>query len=88
MPAISSGQSGNGLFDNSIPTKAVNVVPSDTAGVNFWRLYCGNAGTVRVVDQEGNTSDWTVQAGSYIEQAITKVMATGTSPLTGIVGQA
>lgn len=88
MPTISSGASGNGLFDASIPSKAVNVTPSDTATVNFSRLYCGAAGTVRVVDMEGNTSDWTVQAGTYIEQGVTKVMLTGTSPTTNIVGQA
>lgn len=78
----------NAVFDNSVPSRAVNVTPSDTLGNSFSRLYCGSAGTVRIVDNEGNTSDWTVQAGTYIEQATTKVMQTGTSPLTGIVGQA
>jgi hypothetical protein len=78
----------NSNFSSSIPAKAVDVTPSDTAGNAFTRLYCGNGGTVRIVDPEGNTSNWTVGAGTYIEQQTAKVMATGTSPLTGIVGQA
>lgn len=76
----------NTIFDSSVPTKAVAVVPSDTAGVNFSRLYVGVAGVVRIVDLEGNTTDWSCPAGFYLEQACSKVMFTGTTA-SAIVGQ-
>lgn len=78
----------NSSFGNSIPAKAVDVTPHDSNGNAFSRLFVGVAGTVRIVDPEGNTSNWTVPAGTYIEQQTAKVMSTGTSPGTGIVGQA
>lgn len=70
-----------------VARKSFAITPSDT--VNFAavprEIECGGAGTVRVVNMDDTTTDYTVIAGSTIPQSAKRINATGTTA-TGLVG--
>jgi hypothetical protein len=68
---------------------AAEVIPSDTAPLNFVskRLWVGGAGSVTLVTAGGETVEYaSVPAGAYLQVRATQVMATGTTA-TNIVNE-
>lgn len=60
--------------------------PNDNTAVNYVGLIAGASGTVTVVDSYGVTTAIPVQAGTVITGRIVKVMSTGTTGATPLVG--
>lgn len=68
-----------------IPSKFMDVVPSDSNAINTdLGLYCGGAGVVKVVGRNSVTATFTVQAGQHLSGKFNLVLATGTTA-TGLV---
>ena len=68
-----------------IPSKFVDVTPSDTNPVNATLgLYVGGAGVVKVAGADGVIATFAVNAGQYLSGKVHRVMATGTTA-SGIV---
>lgn len=67
------------------PSGMVAITPSDTVFVDLVGIMVGGAGTVTLVDAQGNTTQATCVAGQTISLRIVQVKATGTAA-TLIVG--
>jgi hypothetical protein len=68
-----------------IPSRFVNLTPSDTAAVGTTiGLYVGGDGVVRASGRDGVVADFTVTTGQYLSGQFTLVLATGTTA-TGLV---
>jgi hypothetical protein len=69
-----------------VPSDAYAITPSDTAGNTAAALWTGSGGSIAVVTEAGTTLTFgNVPAGSYLNQRVQKVLATGTTA-TGIIG--
>lgn len=63
-----------------------SIVPSDTVNFDVTlnqglcdEIYCGTAGTVTVVYQDGSTQQFTSAVGTYLKVRAKRVNATGTA---------
>jgi hypothetical protein len=61
------------------------ITPTDDVVIPTTRaIYCGTAGTLRVVMKGGTTLDFTVVAGAILPIAVTEIHDTGSS-LTSVI---
>lgn len=82
------GRAPSGATVTSYPGHHIAITKSDVTVYNppLLSVYCGAAGTVTIADLDGTLVQYTVVAGSTIPVMATKVMSTGTSLTTGMVG--
>lgn len=73
-------------LNSQIPANADEVTPSDTDYIRGVALYCGSDGNVTLVTEGGQTTTFTVVAGTVLVQRFVQVKATGTTA-TGLVRQ-
>lgn len=86
--SYSSGHAPNGATVTSFPGHHVAITKSDATVYNppLLGVYCGAAGTVTIADLDGTLVQYTVVPGVVIPCMATKVMATGTSLTTEMIG--
>lgn len=78
----------NGIFTNAQPYEKTQVITKSDATVYsppLDGLYVGGAGTVNIVDANGNTTSFTMVAGGFLPVKCKQVLSTGTAA-TLIVG--
>lgn len=84
----------NGMRDDDVRrgfsySNAVAITPSDSTLIDpcpVEAIFCGEAGTVTILTAGGQAVQHTVAAGQILWVRTQRVNATGTSPLTSLVG--
>lgn len=68
-------------MSEQIPSKFLDVTPSDTAALpgDLIGLYIGGAGTVKGVGRDGVTGTFVVSSGQYLTGNFIRVLFTGTT---------